>query len=550
MVVLLGIGFLAGIITSVSPCVLPVLPILLAGSAGGSRRRPYAIIAGLVASFSVFTLAGAWLLDSLSLPQDLLRNLALALLFLVAATLIVPSLGTALERPFVALTRRRSGDLGGGFLLGASLGLVFVPCAGPVLAVVTVLSATRSVGLEGVLLTVAYAAGAAVPMLLVALGGQRAAHRTRLLREHAVAFRRGLGVVVGATALAIALNVDSRFQTAVPGYTSALQSRIEDNAYARRELAELSGNKDGPSRAAGAADLDDFGTAPGFRGISSWFNTPGDGPLSNEALRGKVVLVDFWTYTCINCLRTLPHVEGWYERYRDSGLVVVGVHTPEFAFEGVPSNVSDAVDRLGVTYPVALDDDYATWNAYGNRYWPAKYLIDRRGHVRYAHFGEGRYDETEDAIRALLAEPGQRLPSRLRRPDPTPTHPTTQETYLGYARLSGNVGEEVLPGRRRYALPASLPRNTIAFGGTWRSEPERAIAVKDARLRLHFFARDVFLVLSGNGRVDVALNGAPLTTVRVNANRLYTLSRLPQPTDGVLDLRFTPGVAGYAFTFG
>jgi thiol-disulfide isomerase/thioredoxin len=387
-------------------------------------------------------------------------------------------------------------------------------------------------------------------MLLIALGGRKAAERSRVLREHAVTFRRALGVVVGATAPAIALNVDSRFQTAIPGYTSALQSKIEDSAYARHQLAALTGPRRGAARAADADGLGDFGRTPGFHGISEWFNTPAAAPLSPGSLQGKVVLVDFWTYTCINCLRTLPHVEGWYERYRGSGLIIVGVHTPEFAFERVPSNVRAAIDRLGVTYPVALDNDYATWNAFANRYWPAKYLIDRRGRVRYAHFGEGRYEETEDAIRTLLAEPGERLPNRVRRPDPTPLYRMTPETYLGYGRLQGNVGEAVLPGSKHYTLPPKVPQNTLAFGGWWRSEQERAVAGKNARLRLHFYAKDVYLVLSGRGRVGVTLNGRALRSVRVRTNRLYTLVRLPQPTDGVLDLRFSPSVAGYAFTFG
>ncbi|MDQ3894656.1 MAG: cytochrome c biogenesis protein DipZ [Actinomycetota bacterium] len=550
MVVLLGIGFLAGIITSISPCVLPVLPILFAGSASGGRRRPYTIIAGVVIGFSAFLLAGGVILDRLGLPQDLLRDVALALLFLVAATLLVPKLGEFAERPFYALTRRQSGDLGGGFLLGLSLGLVFVPCAGPVLAAITVLVATHDVGLEGVLLTASYALGAAVPMLLLAVAGQRALARARFIQRHALGFRRSLGLVVGATALLIALNLDEPFQTAIPGYTNALQTHVENNAYASRQLAQLTRSEGGVSEAADEG-LDDFGSAPNFHGIKLWLNTPGGRPLSMPKLRGKVVLVDFWTYSCINCLRTLPHLEGWDDAYRKAGLVIVGVHTPEFAFESAPSNVRAAVERLGVRYPVALDNRYETWNAYANRYWPADYLIDRRGHVRFAHFGEGKYGETESVIRRLLAEQAKRLPSRTRSPDLTPTHPTTPESYLGYARLAANAGMPVHPGRWiRYALPSDVPLNELAYGGVWRIEDERAIAGRGARLRLHFSAQDVFLVLSGRGRVRVSVNGAYVKTVRVDGSRLYTLLRRHQLTEALLDLRFTPGIAGYAFTFG
>jgi cytochrome c biogenesis protein CcdA/thiol-disulfide isomerase/thioredoxin len=552
MVVLLGIGFLAGIITAISPCVLPVLPILLAGSAAGGRRRPYAIVAGLVLSFAVFTLFAAWILDTLGLPRDLLRDIAIGLLLLLAASLIIPQLGALLERPLYRFSRTRTNrDLGGGFLLGASLGLVFVPCAGPVLGAITVSAATLEFGVRTIGLTIAYSLGIAVPMLLVAAAGQRAAERTKVFRLHAREVRAVLGIVIAAGALAITFDLDTKAQTALNDYTGWFQDRVERTASARRALTSVRGEDTGrASRAADAEALDDYGAAPNFVGITNWFNTD-DRALSLASLRGMVVLVDFWTYTCINCLRTLPHVEGWYQRYRPDGLVVVGVHTPEFAFEGEPANVRGAVKRLDVRYPVALDRDYQTWNAYGNQYWPAKYLIDRRGHVRYAHFGEGSYDETEDAIRTLLAERGTALPSRVREPDPTPTHRTTPESYLGFARLARNGGTAPREDRwARYRLPTSLHRHELAFGGNWRIEQQRAVAGAGARLELHFLAQNVFLVLSGKGAVRVRVNGSYIRSVRVDANRLYTLLRLPQLTDATLELMLTRGVSAYAFTFG
>jgi cytochrome c biogenesis protein CcdA/thiol-disulfide isomerase/thioredoxin len=526
VLLLLAIGLLAGAITAFSPCVLPVLPILLAGGASGGRRRPYAIVAGLVASFTLFTLFAQWLLGRLGLPQDTLRNAALVLLFLLAATLLVPPLGTLLERPFLPLTRRRGGDLGGGFLLGASLGLVFVPCAGPVLAAVTVVAATQRVDGRTAALTVAYAVGAAVPMLGIALGGRSVAGR---IRASALRIRLAAGVLIAATAVVLALGLDTRFQTALPGYTDALQAKVEGKATA--QLAEPS-------------TLQNFGAAPGFTGIEQWLNGP---PRTLAGLRGKVVLVDFWTYSCINCLRTLPHLQSWYAAYHRRGFEIVGVHTPEFAFEHVAANVSAATKRLGVTWPVALDNGYATWKAYGNQYWPAEYLIDKRGRLRNVHFGEGEYASTEASIRKLLGEAGPRA-----RPvgDATPDRLLTPETYLGYQRIDRYAGS---PLRRdtpaRYRAPAALPQNQFAFEGQWTVGPQRVVAGAGARLRLRFLAKKVYLVLGGRGRVEVLVDGRARTTVAVTADRLYTL-RDSGYADATMELRFAPGVSAYAFTFG
>jgi cytochrome c biogenesis protein CcdA/thiol-disulfide isomerase/thioredoxin len=528
--------------------VLPVLPIVFAGGAAGGERRPYAIVGGLVASFSFFTLFAAWLLDQLGLPKDFLRNVALALLFLLAATLVLPRLGELLERPFLFLTRRRAGELGGGFLLGVSLGLVFVPCAGPVLAFITVQTASLNFGVKTILLTIAYAVGTGVPLLLLALGGSRAAARVSAFRAHSYAVRAALGAVMAAAAVAIALDLDQSLQTRLGDYTGFLQRHTEQTAYAKRKLDDLRGSG-GIARAATDASLRDYGAAPDFAGISHWLNTPAGRPLSLARLRGRVVLVDFWTYSCINCLRTLPHVEAWDAAYRRRGLTIVGVHTPEFAFEHVESNVRAAVHRLGVRYPVALDNDYATWNAYSNQYWPAKYLIDGRGHVRYVHFGEGEYDRTESLIRRLLGESDARPRSRV--PDTTPHGILTPESYLGSERLDRYVGDRIRPGRMaHYRFTNYVAQNLLSYDGNWRVEPERIVAGRGARLRLHFYARDVYLVLAGRGRVEVRVNGVKLRTIRVRSNDLYTLVRSPHVRDALLELRFTPGLAAYAFTFG
>ena len=541
MLVLIGIGLAAGFITAISPCVLPVLPIIFAGGATGSRRKPFAIIAGLIVSFTAFTLFGVWLLKKLGLPEDLLRNVAIALLFLVAATLLFPKVEEIVQRPFLRLTRRPGSDLGGGFLLGASLGLVFVQCAGPVLAAITVVGATQDVGARAFVLTLAYAIGAAIPMLLVAFGGRAGANA---LRPHAHRIRQALGVVVALTALAIALNVDRHFQTAIPGYTESLQKKVEQSGRAQRELQKLRG-----TTAVSNTTLHDAGPAPELAGLTNWINSK---PLTLRKLRGKVVLVDFWTYSCINCLRTLPHVKAWYQTYRQDGLVVLGVHTPEFAFEHVPSNVRGAVHRLGITYPVALDNDYSTWNAFHNQYWPAKYLIDRRGHIRFVHFGEGEYDTTEARIRTLLGESAQMLPVANQLSDPTPKGLMTPESYLGYQRLARFSDRSITPDRfAAYHFPSrKLQANELSYAGSWRVEPEDIVAGQGARLRLDFLAHSVHLVLGGRGTVRVLLDGKPVRKIHVNGSRLYTLLEQPSLRKGLLELRFSPGVRGYAFTFG
>jgi len=541
---LIPIAFLAGVVTAISPCVLPVLPVILAGGATGTRRRPFAIVAGLVSSFTVFTLFAGWLLDRLGLPQNTLRDAAIALLFLIAASLIVPRIGELLERPFLSLTRRRSGDLGGGFVLGASLGLVFVPCAGPVLAEISVLVAHERFGLKTLALTAAYALGAGAPMVAIALGGRSVGTK---LRAFGPRLRIVSGAVIAATAVALVFHVEDHLRN-VPGYSDWLQGKIERNATAKRELAKLSGARSVKPVDSTTSGLPDYGAAPDFGGVERWFNTPGGRALTMRDLRGKVVLVDFWTYTCINCLRTLPHLEAWDAAYREKGLVIVGVHTPEFAFEHSASNVEAAIRRLGVHYPVPLDNEYATWDAYSNQYWPAEYLVDRSGHVRHVHFGEGEYDQTEALIRRLLAAHGRgaRLVA-----DTTPREATTPESYLGFRRLVRYDGSRIVQEHfAAYTFPKSLPQDGFAYAGKWEVRSESILAGTNARLRLHFRARNVYLVLAGHGTVEVLVDGKRERTVRVDANRLYTLRSTARVEDGVMELRFTPGLEAYAFTFG
>jgi thiol-disulfide isomerase/thioredoxin len=294
-----------------------------------------------------------------------------------------------------------------------------------------------------------------------------------------------------------------------------------------------------------AADgLPDYGDAPPLHLDGAWINSP---PLTLAQLRGKVVLIDFWTYSCINCLRTLPHLKAWYAAYHRKGLVIVGVHTPEFAFEHVTSNVRAAVRRLGVTWPVMQDNRYRTWDAYANEYWPAEYLIDRQGRVRHTHFGEGEYGRTEQLIQKLLGAGGA---TARRVPDLTPGGVLTAESYLGYERLSNYVGRSPVPNVfARYRFPTDLPANTLSYDGRWKVGAQAITAGEGARLRLHFEAAHVYVVMGGNGTVRALVDGKPVATLHVDAQRLYT-AWSGAYRDGLLELRFSPGVHAYSFTFG
>jgi cytochrome c biogenesis protein CcdA/thiol-disulfide isomerase/thioredoxin len=389
MYTLVLIGFLGGLITGISPCILPVLPVVLFS---GTSREPYRVIAGLVLSFSVVTLLGAVVLQQLHLPADLIRWVGLLALAAVGVGLIFPRFERLLEAPFARLPQR---DIAGGrkgFGLGLALGVLYAPCAGPVLAAIVVAGATGHVGLDTVALTAAFAVGTALPLLLFAVGGQRIAGRVKAFQQRQRQVRIAAGVVTLVAAVALALNLPATVQRKIPDYTATLQARIAPAGVGLSSCAE------------GASVLQDCGTAPDIVGIDSWFNTPGDAPLDLKALRGKVVLVDFWTYTCINCQRAIEHVTGWYDRFKDQGFTVIGVHTPEYQFEHERSGVVKGAADLHIKYPVALDNSYDTWHNYQNQYWPASYLIDAAGVVRHVKFGEGDYDVTEGMIRELLAQ--------------------------------------------------------------------------------------------------------------------------------------------------
>jgi cytochrome c biogenesis protein CcdA/thiol-disulfide isomerase/thioredoxin len=565
MVELVVVGIVAGFLAGISPCILPVLPVVLVAGAGTRARggtpagvpraglaRSLAVIGGMVVSFSIIVLAGSEILSLLHLPQDALRDAGIALLAVVGLGYLVPPLGTLLERPFARVGTRRPSGRAGGFVLGLAVGVVYVPCAGPVLAAIAVVGATHRVGLTAVILTAAFAVGTAVPLLAIAIAGGQLTSRIGAIRARAPQIRRIGGAVLVVFAVLIASDVLAGLQRDIPGYTTALQGSPK----IQKKLKALTGTPHTTLSTCNstATTLVNCGPAPNFKGITAWLNTPGGQPLSLSSLRGKVVLVDFWTYSCINCQRSLPHVEGWYQEYAKDGFVVVGVHTPEFAFEHVVSNVRAQAAALGVHYPVAVDDDYATWNAYSNQYWPADYLIDAQGNVRSVHFGEGDYSTMGALIRQLLqaAHPGASVPTAAGVPDKTPTGELSPETYLGYSELQYLDPPEVTRDAPAvYRFPASLPLGAVGLAGTWTDHAEEATAGVGAQLELHFLAQDVYLVLGGTGTLDVSVGGRHTQTIQVGGTpRLYTLYQAGSATAGTLQLRASPGVQAYDFTFG
>ncbi len=558
--ILLAVGLLAGVVTGLSPCVLPVVPMFAAGGAiGGSRWRPVGIIAGMVVTFSVVTLAGSSVLSFFGLPQDLLRDLGIGVLFVLGASLIVPRLGYLVERPFARLGLQRESRAHNGLLLGASLGLVFVPCAGPVLAAISVVSATHKVGLESVAVTLCYAIGAAIPLLIVAYLSRGAASRMRSLRRRAPRLRQAAGALIIASAALILFGVFQPLQRDVPGYASTIDAKLGGSGTIASSLRKLSGEHAIKQIKPGSAIPDpanpvltDYGTAPHLLKITAWLNTPGDLPLPPSALRGKVVLIDFWTYSCINCERAIPHLEAWYRTYSRYGLVIIGVHTPEFAFERVIGNVRRAVPALGVTYPVAIDNSYTTWLSFGAGQWPTEYLADQTGQLRYIQPGEGDYSQTETLIRDLLSANGEWLPPRTDVPDLTPKETTTPEIDLGLFGLQEYANSQIfLYKKETYRFPAAIPVNDVSFQGVWTNNGNYALAGAGAAIRLHFQAKNVFLVLAGRGTMTVLLGGRRLGTVNVGGYaRNYTIIKGSHYRDGLLQLDMTPGISAWEFTFG
>lgn len=550
MFLLLVFSFFAGIMTVLSPCVLPVLPAILAAGSSGSGRRVLAIIAGLTLSFIFFTLFLKTLVSFTGISPDFLRMAAIILMAVFGGVLLFPkasdwfalktgkiaSFGSNIQRKF------QFGETTlDGFILGLILGLLFTPCAGPILATVIILSATESLTLNAILLMVFYAFGSALSLLVILLASRKAMHFFGPLKKHLESIRKLFGALMILTALLLYFHGEAYLQKWTLKYVPFIQLDTQESVV--KELARLKGHKS------------NIIEMPEFLSGVKWFNSE---PLSKESLKGKVVLVDFWTYSCINCIRTFPYLKDWYEKYKDKGFVIVGVHTPEFEFEKKEGNVKEAIARFGLTYPIVLDNDYKIWTAYSNLYWPAHYLYNGEGLLVQQHFGEGAYQETENEIRRLLGlEPikKEEASRKIRR--------TTKETYLGYARAEAYTNN-ILPDQwKTYKAALPLSEDKISLDGEWKVGEEYALSKKGSVLELNFLATQVFLVMESEdfALIKVEIDGKPINDSNktldykegdliVKTPRKYDVFRSKDIGRHNLKLIFEEGVKVYAFTFG
>jgi len=557
MLLLLIFAFLGGLVTILSPCILPILPVVLSSSLTGGRKRPVGVVIGFILSFTFFTLFLSLIVKSLGIPADSLRSFSIVVILLFGIGLLLPSFQALIERLFTFFSRfspksvENPGFLGG-ILIGVSIGLVWTPCVGPILASIISLAITGSVSGQAALITLSYSLGTAIPMLVIVYGGRNLLNKVPWLTQNTVKIQKAFGVLMILTAMAILFNFDRKFQVYIldkfPNYGIGLTS-FEDNETVRGLLDKMMKNGSPTLRVSDPEGkptfelMDDSITAPELIQGGEWFNPPAEGRTLKQ-LRGKVVMVDFWTYTCINCIRTLPYLKNWHEKYADKGLVIIGVHTPEFEFEKSAENVQKALTDFGIKYPVMQDNDYATWRAYDNHYWPAKYLVDKNGKIRYTHFGEGEYDETEEVIQVLLAETGVEIKEEVNNPK-YQIATRTPELYLGYGRMGyfATPDQLVNDKKKTYKLPEDIVLHHFAISGDWQIEEERSMPFQGSTLVLAYEAKDVFLVMrpasaeatAGNeAKVKVYLDDKLLTgndagedvkdgIVTVEKDRLYKL---------------------------
>lgn len=587
---LLVLAYLGGVLTLLSPCILPVLPFVFARSDRPFLRSGLPLLLGMALMFAVVASLAAvgsqWVVQA----NQAGRWIALVVMALFAVALLSPAVAERLLSPFQRLGVRLStaadaagsngrGEVVTSLLIGVATGLLWAPCAGPILGLILTGAALQGANAGTSALLLAYALGAATALgLAVWIGGRVFA----ALKRHLGAgewIRRGLGIAALLAVIAIAMGWDTGVLTRLSTVSTArLEQGLIDTLPAQPPAA--GGSRMMKAGDAAMAELPVEGALPSLAGATGWLNSP---PLQAQQLRGKVVLVDFWTYSCINCLRAMPHVRAWAERYRDHGLVVIGVHAPEFAFERDVRNVQRAVEGLGVTYPVALDNDFAIWRGFNNRYWPAHYFIDAQGNIRAHHFGEGNYAQSEQIIRQLLREAGNTLPG-----DAAPAmrmaaaragvereadmaNLKSPETYIGHARAENFVS----PGGQRageafdYSVPAALALSQWALGGRWRVDEEYAqLQQAGGRIAFRFHARDLHLVLAPpvagqpvrfkvriDGQAPGAMAGDDVTADgdgQVDGNRLYQLIRQDgEVKQRTFEIEFLdPGVRAYAFTFG
>ena len=559
MILLLAFAFLAGLVTILSPCILSIAPILLAAGTQQTRYKPLGIIAGLVMSFSFFTLSLTAIVQATGVSPDIFRYIALCIIIFFGLTMIIPFF----ENAFTLLTSRIAHigsaiqehssliktEFISGLLLGIALGLLWTPCAGPILATITTIAATGGITLTTILITISYSLGAAIPMLLLCFGGAKIMNSTTALAPYTHTIRQIFGVIIITSALAMIFHVDTFIQEKVAHLFPTVD--IEKSNRLQKELDMLKSNNPSSSEKM---------LAPELVGIAEWLNSK---PLTLAELRGKVVLLDFWTYTCINCIRTLPHVTQWYNSYKDKGLEIIGIHTPEFAFEKSKPHVEDAIKRFNITYPVALDNDYKTWTAYNNRYWPAHYLIDQNGIIVKTHFGEGNYVEMENAICALL-----KLPACTKKDELPSRKELTPETYLGFERGDRYSPELTIQKNKPVMYQSNQPLgdDQVGLTGLWTIAPTCATSQSDNNsLELNFVANHVYLVMQSDKPqlLTVLLDGKPMPQqyysrdtnaegkIMVNKPRMYELIDLKKDYGRhILTLQCQKGITAYAFTFG
>jgi len=597
------LAYFGGVLTIVSPCILPVLPFVFARADRPFLRAGLPLLVGMALTFAlVATLAavgGGWAVAA----NQYGRWAALVLLALFGLTLLIPSFADRLTRPLVALGSRlsnsaESGDERGAilpsFLLGIATGLLWAPCAGPILGLILTGAALNGANAQTSLLLAAYAAGAATSLALALLAGGRVFAAMKRSLHAGEWIRRGLGAAVLVAVVAIALGADAGFLTRIStASTTALEQGLLDKLHpAPMEAPKQAGGQPSsnnsmmqanntmmmsakPATPDPAADLPVEGALPDLSGAVEWLNSP---PLTAAALKGKVVLVDFWTYSCINCLRTLPYTEAWAAKYKDQGLVVIGIHAPEFAFEKDIGNVKKAVGDLKVAYPVAIDNNYALWRAFDNDYWPAHYFIDAKGQIRHHHFGEGDYDESERVIQELLAEAGYgtaakdlvRVSATGAEAAPDMDDIQSPETYIGYNRAENFVSPGGADGDKSHVYHPGAPQlNQWSLSGDWTVGGEHAtLNAADGAITYRFHARDLHLVLGPgadgkpvhfqvtfDGAAPGANHGSDIDEKGngvVTGQQLYQLLRQSGPVgDHTFEIKFLdPGVQAYAFTFG
>ncbi|MBP2614430.1 cytochrome c biogenesis protein DipZ [Agrobacterium pusense] len=590
---LLVVAYLGGVLTILSPCILPILPFVFARAGQPFLRSTLPLLAGMAITFAaVATLAaigGSWAIKA----NEYGRLAALSMLSLFGIGLMSPKFASVLSRPVVEFGNRLANAAGkpdaaptvtGSLLLGIATGLLWAPCAGPILGIVLTGAALKGANLETSLLLSAYAAGAATSLAVAVLIGGRVFAVMKRSLGFSERVRQATGAAVLAGVAAIALGLDTGFLSQISyASTTSFEQHVLDRLDAARgleqkvEVAEkTAATAPGGDAAAMRPALPVEGTAPSLDGAVEWLNSP---PLAREDLRGKVVLIDFWTYSCINCIRTLPYVRAWAKKYRDQGLVVIGVHAPEFAFEKKIDNVRQAVAGFKIEYPVAIDNDYRIWRAFDNSYWPAHYLIDAKGQIRYHHFGEGDYRETEEAIQDLLREAGSTSASATETVTPETkgaeagadmSHMLSGETYVGYRQARGFASNERMraDAPRDYSVTAPA-LNEWGLSGEWTVGAEAAtLDAANGGITYRFSARDLHLVLgpvdSGKPvRFQVTVDGHPPgpdhgADTDANGNGAVTSTRLYQlvrqsgtVTAKTFTIRFLdPGVQAYAFTFG